>query len=602
MEKSRVTGASSGERNFHIFHYLLAGADEEERQLMRLNVNEGINFRYLSSHRRTSDYNSPDAVRFSQLKEAFKSVGFPRKAVSSIFQTLSAILHLGNIEFYSDKSINPDSAIVKNPLLLEIVADLLGVDARSLEDALTSKSMLVNGESCEVFLDPEGSSENRDDFARALYGLIFTWIGEFINEKLCRDDFSTFIALVDFPGPTQVTGGSSGSRDGCGLEAFAFNLASERLHAFSLDQLFNLNKSEYESEDVAKALPGLSTPYQSNSEMVRILTNTPGGLIHIIDDQSRRKGKTDETMLKAMGKRWDTHKSFSVRDGDSSLGRTGTFICSHWDSQVTYSAENFLQQNSSSLSPTLVSLLGGSTPSIGVDGKTTAGARDQLSIGGSSSSFVRQLFASGAVQIRAHPKRSETIVGTSTKVGPRRAPSTRRPKGRNGVRKPEGEVEEEDEAMEVITKPSAISYDSPSIISEFNESLSILISTLATTKVWQVLCLRPNDAQLPNQLESKLLKHQIRALAIPELVTRLRGEWSANLSAKEWWERYGNVEPLREVGSSLNNLMFRDKVLKAKEVFGWGDKDMAVGKTKVSSISFSFPNYCRLSLFLSRFS
>jgi chitin synthase len=35
-----------------------------------------------------------------------------------------------------------------------------------------------------------------------------------------------------------------------------------------------------------------------------LLTNMPGGLVHIIDDQSRRRGKTDTTMLQAMSKRF----------------------------------------------------------------------------------------------------------------------------------------------------------------------------------------------------------------------------------------------------------------------------------------------------------
>ena len=161
-----------------------------------------------------------------------------------------------------DKARNVDSSVVKNTHVLERVADFLGVDATALEHALTNKSMLVSGEMCAVFLDSESASANRDDLARALYGLVFSWIGEFLNQKLCRDDFATFVAIVDFPGPVSA----SAHRDAAGLDAFAFNLASERVHAFGLEELFEKNKAEYASEGVDRVLLGLGTTYHSNAE------------------------------------------------------------------------------------------------------------------------------------------------------------------------------------------------------------------------------------------------------------------------------------------------------------------------------------------------
>lgn len=564
-----MTGVSAGERNFHVFYYLVAGATPDEREHLRLE--ESTSFRYLSHHRTSTSSNLADAVKFNQLKEAFKTVGFPKKAVASICQILSAILHLGNLDFVVDRSKNMDSAIVKNPHVLDIVAEFLGVDSPSLEATLVNKSMLVGGEMCGVFLDAEGAAANKDDLARALYGLVFSWIGEYLNEKLCRDDFSTFISVVDFAGPAQS---SSSHREGYSIDAFCVNLASERLRAFALEQLFEADKADYVAENVASLLPSLDTRYNSNTECIRLLTNTPGGLVHIVDDQSRRKGKTDSTMLKAMSKRWGNHSSFGSRDGDDGLGRPGTFLCAHWDGPVTYSVDNFLSHNSSAVSPTFVSLLGGSAPSVGIDGRSTPGARDQLSTGGSSLSFVRQLFTSGAVETVVHPKSEETIVGASQKVGPRRAPSTRRPKGRATAL---AVTDTEDD--EVATKGATTS--GRSIVNEFNDSLFLLLATLADTKSWHVFCLRPNDAQLPNQVDAKLLKHQIRALGIAELAKRLQGEWSASVEHKELWDRYRAIPPIAEEGSTLAPLMYRDKALRCREILGWSEREMAVGRNKV---------------------
>ncbi|GAA5976632.1 hypothetical protein JCM11641_005646 [Rhodosporidiobolus odoratus] len=574
LEKSRVSHTPAGERNFHVFHYLVAGASSDERQHLRLDGN--TIFRFLSHSRPSASSVQSDATRFAQLKEAFKSVGFPKKAVASICQILAAILHLGNVEFHMDRSRNADSAVVKNPHVLEIVAEFLGVDASELESALTNKSTLQMGEVCAVFLDAEGAAVNRDDLASALYGLVFSWLGEFLNEKLCRDDFATFISFVDFPGPILQ---AASHRDGLGVEALCFNLAAERVQSFILEQLHEANKDEYAAEEMAP--PQVDTKYSSNSETVRLLTNMPGGLVHIIDDQSRRRGKTDATMLKAMTKRWGNHPSFSSRDGDEAQGRPGTFVISHFDGQVTYSTENFVADNSAAISPDFVTLLGGSTPKVGVDGRTTPNARDALSTGGSSLSFVRQLFASGAVETKAHPRSEETIVGAQQKVGPRRAPSTRRPRGKNpfgdstGLSSPkDGGAAGDDEAGEKDTAGR-------SVVQEVNESLTLLLNTLQTSRSWFVFCLRPNDAQLPNQVDAKLLKHQIRAMGLAEMGKRLKGEWGVNLEIKEWWERYGGIPVLETEQQALGALMYRDKAVKVREMLGFGEREMGIGKNKV---------------------
>ncbi|GAA5861276.1 hypothetical protein JCM8547_008542 [Rhodosporidiobolus lusitaniae] len=568
LEKSRVSHTPAGERNFHVLHYLVAGASADERE--HLHLDSSTTFRFLSHARPSASSNQSDATRFAQLKEAFKSVGFPKKAVASICQILAAILHLGNVDFHMDRTRNADSAVVKNPPVLEVVADFLGVDPAELEFALTNKSTLVGGEVCAVFLDAEGAASNRDDLAASLYGLLFSWIGEFLNEKLCRDDFATFISFVDFPGPIQH---AASHRDGLGLEAFCFNLAAERVQGFINEQIFEANKAEYKAEELP--LPGLDTKYSSNSETVRLLTNMPGGLVHIIDDQSRRRGKTESSMLKAMTKRWGNHPSFSSREGDESQGRPGNFLVSHFDGQVTYSTENFLTDNSAAISPDFVTLLGGSTPKVGVDGRTTPNARDALSTGGSSLSFVRQLFASGAVETKAHPRSEETIVGAQQKVGPRRAPSMRRPRGKNPFGESAGASgKDNDDEGEKDTSGR-------SVVDEVNNSITLLLNTLQTSRSWFVFCLRPNDAQLPNQVDAKLLKHQIRALGLAEMGRRLKGEWSVNLEIKEWWERYGAIPVLEDQQQAIGALMYRDKAMKVREMLGFGEREMGIGKNKV---------------------
>ncbi len=105
LEKNRVVSAASSERNFHIFHYMVAGASEEEKQY--LGISDAASFRYLGQASRNRD--SEDAAKFNRLKLAFKNVGFSKRHVASICQVLAAILHLGNIEFHYDRQRTQDS-------------------------------------------------------------------------------------------------------------------------------------------------------------------------------------------------------------------------------------------------------------------------------------------------------------------------------------------------------------------------------------------------------------------------------------------------------------------------------------------------------------
>ncbi|KAI0049900.1 glycosyltransferase family 2 protein [Auriscalpium vulgare] len=559
LERNRVAGAPSGERNFHIFYYLVAGAAPEERQHMQLL--DKTTFRYLGQRgipAGRQNMRDDDAVRFDQLKVALKNVGFSKRHVAQTCQLIAAILHLGNLDFTIDRSRDEDAAVVRNTDVLALVADFLGVTTSALETALSYKTKLVKKELCTVFLDPDGASDNRDDLAKTLYSLLFAWLNEHINERLCRDDFVTFIGLFDLPGSQNLT-----SRPNS-LDQFCVNFANERLQNFVQKKLFESHVAEYNSEGISRFVP--EVPYFDNSECLRLLQNKPGGLIHIMDDQARRAGKkTDHTMVEAFSKRWANHSSFKV----GAVDRSGfpTFTVNHFNGPVTYSSEGFLERNLDALNPDFVSLLRGATA-----GPEPSGGEGS----GSINPFVRGLFSGKAIATQMHPRNEDTIVAAQQPVKPMRAPSTRR---KNTVKRSPalGDIDEKDRDDDDGAHSTTLNNASPCVAGEFRAALDTLFETIEETQSWYVFCVNPNDSQLPNQLEGRSVKGQIRSLGLPEIARRSVNTFEVGMTPREFCDRYR--DQIAEIG--VHEGESREQVEQARTALNLGPSDLVLGQYKV---------------------
>ncbi|CAG8690838.1 11108_t:CDS:1, partial [Scutellospora calospora] len=199
FDKERVTNIPLGERSYHIFYYLLAGANSDERSLMHLQ--DPQNYLYLSQSKSYKITGINDNLQMDDLRDSLKSLGFKSKTINQIWQILIAILLLGNIEFLDPGKSKDEAATIKNRHILDLVAQYLGVPAFKLEQTLTFKNKLIGKEFCTIFLDAESAIKQRDSLAQVLYSILFTWIVEHINSKLIQsDEPPNFIGLLDQPG------------------------------------------------------------------------------------------------------------------------------------------------------------------------------------------------------------------------------------------------------------------------------------------------------------------------------------------------------------------------------------------------------------------
>ena len=99
-----------------------------------------------------SDYHnldeSDECYELSRLKQSMEMVGFCRETQRRVFAVLSAVVHIGNIEFQPKKSTyhHDESVTVKNVGVVSIIAQLLKVKEEILHQALISKRARASGE------------------------------------------------------------------------------------------------------------------------------------------------------------------------------------------------------------------------------------------------------------------------------------------------------------------------------------------------------------------------------------------------------------------------------------------------------------------------
>ena len=241
-----------------------------------------------------------------------------------------------------------------------------------------------------------------------------------------------------------------------------------------------------------------------------------------------------------------------------------TFAVRHFNGPVTYSSENFLERNLDALNPDFVSLLRGSN-----SGATdTAGAEES----GSINPFVKGLFSAKAIVTQAHLRNEDTIVAAQQPVKPMRAPSTRR-KGtiKRMATLREGGDEKEDEE-------TPVSGGTPCVAGEFTSALDTLFQTLDETQAWYVFCLNPNDSQLPNQLEGRSVKWQVRSMGLPEVTKRNVTVLEVGMTPEEFCDRY--KAPLAEIGVVEGSP--REQVEQSRTALSLTERDVVLGKHKVT--------------------
>jgi chitin synthase len=579
LERSRITDVPTGERNFHVLYYLLAGTSSAEKSHLGFDDPHGGSqrrWRYLG-HPTQLKVGINDAEGFQLFKTALRKLEFPRSEIAEVCQILASILHIGQLEFETSSSTTvagDDSGgfsheggqtvtAVKNKEVLSIIAAFLGVSAQDLQTTLGYKTRMIHKERVTVMLDPAGARANANELARTLYSLLVAYVIENINQKLCAPEeaIANTISIIDFPGFSQASSTHSS------LDQLLNNAACESLYNLTLQNFFDRKAEMLESEEVSVA----ATSYFDNSDAVRGLLKPGNGLLSILDDQTRRN-RTDMQLLESLRKRFEG-KNPAIHVGSATAKLPGsnflsentaaTFTVKHYAGEVDYSIKGLVEENGEIISGDLLNL-----------------------INSTKSEFVARLFGQEALQTIVHPQERTTVMQATVASKPMRAPSIMskrpgRPMTARTTRTAQAQAQAEmetplDNTSEAGDGRRGTRHSEQGASGQFLSSIENVTKSLTApnTNCYFVFCLKPNDRRIANQFDSKCVRTQVQTFGIAEISQRLRSaDFSVFLPFSEFLGLADSETML--VGSE------REKVELLIEEKRWPVNEVQIGATGV---------------------
>ncbi|GFY98486.1 myosin family protein with Dil [Actinidia rufa] len=298
LERSRVCQISDPERNYHCFYHLCS-APPEVRQKYKLENPKSFHYLNQSNCYELDGVN--DAHEYLETRRAMDIVGISEEEQEAIFMVVAAILHLGNIEFAKGKEI--DSSVIKDEKArfhLNMAAELLMCDAKSLEDALIQRVMVTPEEIITRTLDPVAALGSRDALAKTTYSRLFDWIVEKINISIGQDPTSkSIIGVLDIYGFESFKHNS--------FEQFCINFTNEKLQQHFNQHVFKMEQEEYTKEEINWSY----IEFVDNQDVLDLIEKKPGGIIALLDEACMFPKSTHETFAQKLYQTFAKNKRFT---------------------------------------------------------------------------------------------------------------------------------------------------------------------------------------------------------------------------------------------------------------------------------------------------
>ncbi|KAG6038216.1 hypothetical protein E4U41_004432 [Claviceps citrina] len=350
LEKSRVVRINPHERNYHIFYQLLKGANARMKKELLL---DGLDIQHFAYTRNGHDsiVGVSDKEEWDSLMEAFDVMGFSDDEQLSIFRTIAAVLHLGNIDVVKESRAADQARLApESKQQAATVCQLLGVPVEPFIQGLLHPRVKAGKEWVEKVQTPEQVRLSLDALSKGIYERGFGDLVSRINRQLDRTGMglndSHFIGVLDIAGFEIFEENS--------FEQLCINYTNEKLQQFFNHHMFVLEQEEYARESIEWQFIDFGRDLQPTIDLIEL--PNPIGIFSCLDEDCVMPKATDRSFTEKLHSLWDK-KSAKYRP--SRLGQG--FLLTHYAAEVEYSTEGWLEKNKDPLNDNITRLLASSS-------------------------------------------------------------------------------------------------------------------------------------------------------------------------------------------------------------------------------------------------
>ncbi|KAK1435680.1 hypothetical protein QVD17_01446 [Tagetes erecta] len=331
LEKSRVSQICRGERSYHVFYQICAGAPPALKDMLNLKMSSEYKFLNQSGCLKINGID--DAQNYIMLVDAFDTLGISSQDQENVFQLLAAILWLGNISF----------AVTDQEEHVELVVDEASRSAARLMGCKMDELMVVlSTNKTHNMTEPltlQQAADKRDALAASVYQSLFNWLVEEVSTSLKGDKQHTqhTISILDTCGFESLQKNS--------FQQLLINYADERLQQHFIRHLCKLEQEDYELEGI----DWKKVMFEDNQECLDLFEKKPMGIISLLSEGSNSSKTEDDTFIDKIKRDLSYNTCFSCEKG--------AFRVRHYAREVQYDASGLLKQNRDTLQSDAIQLL-----------------------------------------------------------------------------------------------------------------------------------------------------------------------------------------------------------------------------------------------------
>ncbi|KAH7484164.1 Myosin-6 [Phytophthora ramorum] len=348
LEKSRLVYQVDGERNFHIFYQLLAGASAAARKEFELTKPQ--DFCYLNQSGCYIAEETDDHACFEAVVRGLSCVGIDEQVQHIIFSVVAGLLHLGNIEFEEEDTPEGEAAVIEKESAkraIVVVSKLLGVKEEDLWKVMMTRDIVTPEQTFTVRRNEQAAVYARDAIAKALYSRLFDWVIKQVNSSLGHDPNPLpYIGVLD------IFGFESFQRND--FEQLLINYTNEVLQATFNNQVFIAEMELYKREGITVG----KIKWPDNRECVDLIASKPNGILALLDAEAMNPQPSDAKFLRTLHSKHARHAYFP-RPHPKDMEHM--FIVRHFAGAVSYTIGSFIDKNNDSIPPDMAKLFLGST-------------------------------------------------------------------------------------------------------------------------------------------------------------------------------------------------------------------------------------------------